>query len=63
MASFFEKLKLAILYICAKFCQSISKGFRVTDLTSGVNARVFANVDVRTDGKQDPYIIPCLRHA
>ena len=41
------------------------------DLDSRVNARVVANVDgwtevqtdVRTDGKPDPYIVPCLRQG
>ena len=35
------------LYICTKFCESISKGFTVTDLNSRVNARVVTNVDAR----------------
>ena len=60
-----------MFYICTKFCQSISYGLRVTDLNSGVDARVVANVDARTDGrmdgrtdgKPDPYIAPCLRQA
>ena len=60
-----------MLYICTKFCQSISYDFRVTDLNSRVDARVVANVDGgtygrtdrRTDGKSDPYIAPCLRQA
>ena len=40
-----------MLYICTKFCGSISKGFRVTDLNSTLNARVVANVDAgRTHG-------------
>ena len=39
-----------ILYTCTKFCESISKGFRITDLNSRVNARVVATVDAgRTD--------------
>ena len=38
---------LMMLYICTKFCESISKGFSVTDLSSRVNARVVANVDAR----------------
>ena len=53
------------------FCQTISKGFRVTDLDSRVDARVVANADGRTDGcmvgrtdgKPDPYIAPCLRQV
>ena len=61
-----------MLYICTKFCQSISKDFRVKDLDSRVDARVVANLagrtygrkDVRTsDGKPDPYIAPCMRQA
>ena len=60
-----------MLYICTKFCKSISKGFRVTDPDGRVDARVVANVDgrtyirtdVRTDGKPDHYIAPCLRQA
>ena len=42
-----------MLYICAKFCQSISYGFRVTDLNSRVNARVVTNVDGQTDAQTD----------
>ena len=61
--------------ICTKFCQSISQGFRVTDLNTMVNARVVANVDgqtygrmyrrtnVWTDDKRDHYIMPYLRQA
>ena len=42
---------LMMLYICTKFCESISKGFRVTDLNSRVNTMVAANVDAgQTDG-------------
>ena len=32
-------------------CSLYSKGFRVTDLNSRVDARVVANVDGRTDGR------------
>ena len=39
-----------MLYIYTKFCQTISKGFRVTDPNTRVDARVVANVDVRTKG-------------
>ena len=38
------------LYFCTKFCQSISLGFRVTDLNIRVDARVVANVDGQTYG-------------
>ena len=42
-----------MLYICTKFCQSISKGFRVTDPNSRVKARVVANVkNGRTNGQK-----------
>ena len=41
--------RLIMLYICTKFCQSISKGFRVTDPDSRVDARVVTKVDGRTD--------------
>ena len=34
-------LALMMLYICTKFCESISKGFRVIDF----NSRVVAKVD------------------
>ena len=62
---------LIILYVYAKFGQSISKDFRDTGLNSRVDARVIANVDgrtygwtdVRMDGKPDPYIAPCMRQA
>ena len=36
---------LMMLYICTKFCESISKGLRVTSLNSRVSTRVVANVD------------------
>ena len=67
---------LMMLYICTKFCESISNGFRVTDLNSRVNTMVAANVDAgqtdgqtdiqthaQMDGKPDPYIASCLRQA
>ena len=38
-----------MLYICIKFCQSNSLGFRVRDLNSRDDSRVVANVDGRTD--------------
>ena len=41
-----------MLYICTKFCQSISKGFRVTDLNIRIDARVAANVDTRTNRRK-----------
>ena len=31
-----------MLYICIKFCQRISKGFRVTDFDSRVDAKMVA---------------------
>ena len=34
-----------MLYMHSTFCQSILKGFRVTDQNSRVDARVVANVD------------------
>ena len=40
-----------MLYICPKFCRSNSKGFRVTNLNSRVDARVVANVDGQTYGR------------
>ena len=54
---------LMMLYTCTKFCESISKGFRVTDLNSMVNARVVANddagrTDTRTNGRK-----PLSRHS
>ena len=42
-----------MFYICSKFCQSISYGFRVRDLNSRVDARVVAKVDGRTDVRTD----------
>ena len=36
---------LMMLYICTKVCESISKGFGVTNLNSKVNARVVTNID------------------
>ena len=46
---------LMMLYICIKFCESNSKGFRATDLLNNrVNIRVVANVDARQiDGHMD----------
>ena len=57
-----------MLYICTKFCQSISYSFMVMDLDSRIDAKVVANVDGRTYGptngqKTNPYIVPCLRQA
>ena len=37
------------LYMCTKFQENISKGFRETDLNTRVDARVVANVDGRTN--------------
>ena len=57
---------LIILYICTKFCQSISKGFRVTGPDSRIDARVVTNVDGRTDVRTDERPenrIPISRHA
>ena len=52
-----------MLYICTKFCEIISKGFRITDLNSRVKARVVANVDERmdacTDERMDNQILYC----
>ena len=42
-----------MLYICTKFCQSTSKGFRVTDLNSRINARVVVNVDLQKYGRMN----------
>ena len=33
-----------MLYICTKFCQSISQGFRVTGLNSRVDVRVVTEI-------------------
>ena len=33
------------------------------DLNSRADARVVANVDVRTDGKLNPYMVACLRQV
>ena len=48
--------RLIMLYICTKFCHSITKGFRVTDLEFKVDARVVANVygrmDIQTNGQK-----------
>ena len=52
--------RLIMLYICTKFCQSISKGFRVTDPDKRVDARVVANVDGQTENRIP--IAPYLRH-
>ena len=38
-----------MLYICTKFCQSISKGFRVIDLNARIDPRVVANLEGGTD--------------
>ena len=49
------------------FCESISKGFRVMDGNKNIRAKLGWSqmlwdvcVDGQTDGKQDPYIAPCL---
>ena len=52
---------LIILLIFAKCCQSISKGFRVTDLNSMVDARAGVNVDGRTYERMENRI-PILHH-
>ena len=56
-----------VLYICTKFCQSISKSFGVTDTNSRDDTKVVINVDRKMqgqmDGQPDPYIAPCLRQA
>ena len=52
-----QRHHLVMLYICTKFCQSISEAFRVTDPDSRVDPRVVANDDVRTE------IAPCLRQV
>ena len=47
--------RLIMLNICNKFCQSMSKDFRVTDLNSRVDARVAnRNTNGQMDGKQGP---------
>ena len=43
--------RLIMLYIYTKFCQSISKGFRVTDPESRVDARVVTIVDGQMYGR------------
>ena len=45
-----------MLYVCTNICQSISSGFRVTDLNSGFDARVVANVDGWTDVLTDVWM-------
>ena len=71
----FSAHRLIMRYIRTKFCQSISKGFKIKDPNSQVHSRVVANVDgcmyVRTDKwmetlipiLHDPYIALCLRQA
>ena len=48
--------RLIMLYICTKFCHSVTKGSRVTDLEFKVNARVVADVDghmdIQTNGRK-----------
>ena len=56
---------LIILYICAKCCQSISKGIRlrVTNLNSRVDARVVTNVDERTYRHRNQWKTRSLYHT
>ena len=54
---------LIMLYTCTKFGQSISKGFRDTDLDSRVDARVVANVDRHMDGHMNGRKTGSLYHA
>ena len=54
--------RLIILDTCATCCQSISKGFTVTDLNSRVDARVVASVDGRTYERMENRI-PISHHA
>ena len=42
-----------MVYICLKFCQSISKDFRVIDPDIRVDARLASTVDVRTDRRMN----------
>ena len=60
---------LMMLYIYTKFCERISKGFRVTDLNSKVNTRVVANVTPdgwkyrRTHGQKTRSLIGAMPKA
>ena len=52
---------LIMLYICVKFCQSIPKGLELQTRTIGsMPGWSKLLTDRHTDGKQDPYIAPCL---
>ena len=67
----FFAYRLMLLYIWAKFCESISKGLGVKDLNSWVDARVVANIDAgrtdrRTHSRSDEQTenrIPITHHA
>ena len=69
MALVLSTLSDGVLYLYQKnlyFCRSSSKGFRVTDLNSRVDARLVANVDGRTYGRtyeRTENRIPISRHA
>ena len=44
-----DMICILMLYICTKFCEIISKSFRVTDPNSKADASVVANVDNQAD--------------
>lgn len=46
----FSAHTLKMLDICIRFCESISKGFSVTDWNSRIDARVVANADGQKNG-------------
>ena len=55
-----------MLYICTKFCQSISKGYKVIDPDIRVGARVISTVDGWTYGRayeQTENRIPISQYA
>ena len=59
---------LMMLYICTKVCGSVSRGFRVKDLNSKVNARVVANVDsgwtdIQTNTQKNRSLYPAMPKA
>ena len=52
-----------MLYICTKFCEIISEGFRVIDSNIRVDARVVTNVDNWIDRHTNGWKTGSLYHA
>ena len=54
---------LIMLYICMKFSESTSDGFRMTNPNRRVDASVVANVDGRTNGRRSGSLYRAMPEA